>query len=348
MPHWQLLFQAEERLGRLTCRWMLSKIKPLWRASSLLGTGGAPYEITCVCGQVARGWRQRTHQVLRCRHCDAPVFVLGRSPLPAVGKAPGPTSASAAQSWRILRNHRWLLGASVLALLAGGTLAVWWFSRSSPTQVANDADTLQAQMLQGEKYLAAGAFRRAAVELGAARSAWQRQPQLLTAAAGRHLEQLWQQASLLADLSDRTLEEILHHAAGTTRADWALEFAQRYRGKALCFDLEIHALAGKKFAHPYRLWARGVEAQLDLDNLDLLHLLPLDPPRRVLFLARLDAVERLAGRGWVVQLVPGSGVLLTDAAAVRFLCPGFADAPTQTLVERQAAWWKETAGAGRK
>jgi hypothetical protein len=229
-------------------------------------------------------------------------------------------------------------------------LTVVLISKSPAPQVkpAGDTASCRQHLAHGEKHLGSGAFRQAVDELTAARLAWQGQLQLLTTAEGQHLEQLWRQASVLADLSAETLEEILHHASGTAEGEWVRELAQRYQGKALVFDLNIRAAPGRHFEHPYRLWARDEPAQLDLDALTLLHPLPLDPPKRVLFAARLASVQREVGRGWVIRLMPDSGVLLTDAGAVRACCPALGDAETVALLQRQKAWVEEIGGSPAK
>jgi hypothetical protein len=329
---------------------MWFKLKSLWQSSSLSRLGGAPYAVDCRCGTVMRGWRLRTHQVLRCRQCGAAVFVLGQSPLPAVGKRS--LTASALPLLPLVRpGRRWLavMGAVLLVAVLGST-GLWLLLPASKldTVAAPDAGAVRQHLSRGEKHLANGAFRQAIAELTAARRAWHNDPQLLTPAEGRHLEQLWRQASVLVDLSGATLEEILHHASTTAEAEWALEFAQRYQGKAFLFDLTIRSVAGKHFEHPYRLWVHQEPARLDLDQLELLPALPLDPPRRVLFAARLKSVRREADLGWVIQLVPDSGLLLTDAGAARMCCPALGDPEAQTLLEQQRLWLQEAGGSDRK
>jgi hypothetical protein len=247
--------------------------------------------------------------------------------------------------WRWLRNAGAGLVLVIVVLIA---LRLLIPSDVPDSRSSLDGAALRQQIVRGEKHLANGAFRQSVNELAAARLAWQRQPAILGTSEGRDLEQLWRQAMLLADLSAQTLEEILEHAAGTDREEWPLEFGQRYQGKTFVFDLQIHAAPGKHFDHPYRLWADGGPVQLDLDNLELLHQLPLDPAKRVLFGARLKNVKHEAGRGWVGQLAQDSGVLLTDAGAARFCCPALGDAQTQAILRQQKSWLSEAGDAGQK
>lgn len=79
-------------------------------------------------------------------------------------------------------------------------------------------------------------------------------------------------------------------------------------------------------------------AALDLNELALLRQLPLDSPRRVVFLARLASVRREPGRGWVVRLQADSGVLVTEAGAARVACPALGGAEFDAVLARQRIW----------
>ena len=56
-----------------------------WRGVSSPSAAHAPYEVTCACGQVARGARLPVYQVIRCASCGDELFILPLSRLPAVG-----------------------------------------------------------------------------------------------------------------------------------------------------------------------------------------------------------------------------------------------------------------------
>jgi hypothetical protein len=236
----------------------------------------------------------------------------------------------------------------ILGLCAGlGVLVflvVWLPSRqSTPDAAVLDAATFQRRLATARQQLDAGAFRTAADEFGVLLRAWQNQTELAALADGPALRQWARESAALADLCGETLEEILDHAAGVAEAEWLADFPHRYQGKAFLFDLEIRAAGPRHFTHPYLLWARGEKAVLDLDDLELLANLPLDPPR-VIFLARLAQVRREAQRGWVVRLQPGSGVLLTEPAAARLSCPALAGPEVETILGRQLTWARTAAG----
>src|SRR5262249_49802604 len=159
--------------------------------------------------------------------------------------------------------------------------------------------------------------------------------------------QLSRQANLLADLLAESLEEILDHAAGVPdEKEWGAEFAHRYRGKGVIFDLEVQPGPEGSPAHGWLLRVRGEPAHLDLGDLELLRRLPAERPPRLGFGARWASVRGEPGRGWVVRLAPASGVLITDPGAAA-ACALFREEPeARALLDRQAAWAQRESDAG--
>ncbi len=81
-----------------------------------------------------------------------------------------------------------------------------------------------------------------------------------------------------------------------------------------------------------------VEARVALEDVPLLKQLPLDPPRRWLFGARLASCQREEGGVWVLRFEPQSAVLLTDEGAAAVCCPGPMDAELRAVLRRQQEW----------
>jgi hypothetical protein len=75
-----------------------------------------------------------------------------------------------------------------------------------------------------------------------------------------------------------------------------------------------------------------------LEDLTLLQHLPLDPPQRLLFGARLANLSREKGGRWVYRLQPESAVLLTEPDAVAACGLGPLDAETLEVLRRQEEW----------
>jgi hypothetical protein len=288
----------------------------------------APFEVACRCGRVLRGTRLRTHQVRRCEHCGAAVFVLPRSPLPPLPAAP------LAQAVAVVRRRRWLapVGAVALALIV-----TWWFWPPTADAPALDAGEFTQRLAEARQQLNSGAYRQAAAQFALLRTARHARPGLLPAQDVQELHHLERQAAALAELCGEPLEALLAHAAAAAEPEWLADFPHRYGGKAVLLDLEIRG-AGGHFEHSYLLWAGGEPAELDLDDLRLLGQLPLQSRQRMVFLARLASVRREPGRGWVVRLQGDSGVLLTEAGAARVCCPALAGAEFEALLERQRGW----------
>jgi hypothetical protein len=78
-----------------------------------------------------------------------------------------------------------------------------------------------------------------------------------------------------------------------------------------------------------------VSARVALEDLTLWRRVPLAPPRRLLFGARLRRLGREAGGVWVVRFQPDSGVLLTDPGAAAACCPAPLDPDLLEVLQRQ-------------
>jgi hypothetical protein len=326
---------------------MASKVRRWLRKKPRSSALRVPFQVACSCGQVATGQRQTWFQVVTCLRCGAQVFVLPKSPLPAVGEGAGlaPSTRADAPAARF-RLSPW----AVPLLATGLTLALlvcvylWvvapWLAgplRGGAKSAAPPAGTdLPTQLTLARKHLAAGNFRLAATGLTDALKLFDTAPASRGAVSRPELIQLHRQARLLADLAAESLEEILRHAAGVRDPDeWEADFAVRYRGKALVFDADL----SQSPEGTYRVWAHGEPARLELADLALWADLPRDRPPRVLFGARLAGVRREPpGPTWVVRFDRESGVLLTDRGAVAVCCPFLGDAEVTALVVRQEKW----------
>jgi hypothetical protein len=316
-----------------------------WRAAPQAPAAPVPFEVTCACGQVAAGLRRPEHQVLRCARCGAELFILPLSRLPPPrppGERPG---APAETSPRRTALRIWLGPAAAVALTVLGLAVAYQFlipARPTDRQSAVDSapgaapEDLDARLTAARAQLGRGNPRLALEELKRARAVGEHR--LWPPARRLEWARLQRQAELLAELAAESVEEILEHAAGVQEREWQAEFARRYRSKAVVFDLEVRVGAGGRYEHDWLLRARDEAAHLELGDLELLRPLPLEPPQRVLFGARLASVRREPGRGFVVRLEPASGVLITDAeaAVACFLSPE--DAEIRALLERQTEW----------
>jgi hypothetical protein len=177
-------------------------------------------------------------------------------------------------------------------------------------------------------------------ELEPAQEILAQHPDLLSLAERRELTQLHRQAALLANLRWESLEEILQHAADLIHQDeqeWRRVFAERYRGKAIVFDAEVHGEGAGQYQIHYAVFVRGRQARLDLANLQLFKGLPLQQPQRLLFGMRLADIRLEAEGLWAIRFAPDSGVLLTDLGAATACCSQ-PEEELKDLVERQAEW----------
>lgn len=321
---------------------MLPVVKQLgqwWRPKAPAPAIAVPFEVTCLCGTVARGLRQPRHQVLTCAGCGRRVFILPLSPYlaDALTAPPAPTphpSPRARSPW-----HRPLLAALLTLLAAAAILTALLPYLLHLTFPQPAPRTFADYMHAGQRALAQGKFQSAAREL---RTAWGWQNahrDEVSLAQRRQLTQLYRQADLLSDLLSESLEEILRHAADLIRdpEEWRREFAKRYKGKAVVFDAEVRPDPARQFQLDYVVFQDDRPAQLELTDVQLLHLLPLQKPERLLIGLRLARVDLEAGGVWVIRFEPDSGVLLTDPEAAAACCLQPVE-DLEEVVRRQRLW----------
>jgi hypothetical protein len=300
-----------------------------------------PYEVACACGTLVRGVRQTRYQTPRCEHCGEAVFILPLSPLPPPARTGEETRLPPATQPPARRPLLWALAVLPVVLLPAAVLLLW--PRAGGTRLASRAapdslDEVRARIAAGSKALGEGNSQLAVEELDAARRLAPKYRQQLPHSEARHLAQLHRQATLLADLLTESLGELLDRAAGLEEREWQAVFQRRYRDRAVIFDAEVRRDAAGQYQLGYRVWA-GLEAgRVAVEDLNLLALLPLERPQRMVFGARLAAVRREPPGEWVVHFEPGSGVLLTHPGAVAACLFKDPDANLQQVLRLQEAW----------
>lgn len=207
------------------------------------------------------------------------------------------------------------------------------------------ADTLaapaesQTLLVNGERQLRDGNIFLALKELNAALGQYERHPETLSRAEHSRLVQLQRQTDLLAHLLDLPLEDIVHQAMQhRSDEEWNERF-KSYRGRTVVFDDVLRLDAqDRPVLGSYAVCVGDTEARIALEDLTLLRQLPLEPPRRWLFGARLASCRREPGGIWVFRFNPGSAVLLSDEIAAAACCPRPLDEKLITVLKRQEEW----------
>jgi hypothetical protein len=304
-----------------------------------------PFAVACECGGTVSGLRQARPQTLRCPLCARPLFVLPRSrwPLPAGERppdtpAPPPPTNKRPRPWRMPL----LAGAVTLALVVAAFLVLLPLL-VRPTQEQEPRDRQAAEQVRklqasARRALREGKYHQAFKDADAAKELSDRDPDALPRDERRDVAQLWRQSDLLARLLDVPLQEIVKQASLAPEDDWEPRFRELYRGRAVLFDDRLrYDGVGRPALNTYEVRLGDERVRLAVDDLKVLSHLPLDPPPRVLFGARLAKVGREQG-AWVVRFDPDSGVLFTDPDAA--LCVP-ADDELRAVLERQAEWLKK-------
>jgi hypothetical protein len=270
------------------------------------------------------------------------VFVLPLSPFTtrSAGLSVGP--AKAPRPW-------WrapvLAALGSLALLLVGFVLVWPLL-TRPDDSANqdhpDDQPLTAQIETGRRALGQGKFRLARRLLERAIERRKDQPESLSRADSRRLNQLHRQADLLSRLLSVSLEEIARQGRLVRDpAEWDLQM-EDYRGRSVIFDDMVRRNGqGRPVLMTYVVDADEERVRLALEDLTLLQDLPLDDEPRLIFGARVSDCKREQGGGWVIRFEPDSGVLLTELDAVAACLPGPPDKALEQTLARQQRWLDE-------
>ena len=240
-------------------------------------------------------------------------------------------------------NLRWLL----LILVLGGALAMGlsfllvrpYLRRSVPAPDTEAAMDARALLEAGEQQLREGNIHLSLKKLNAALATDARHADALNREERHRLEQLRRQTDLLARLLDQPLEEIVRQAMQhRSDEEWREKFAD-YRGRTVVFDDVLRRDAqGRPVLGFYVVRVADVEARVALEDLTLLRELPLDPPRRWLFGARLANCRREEGGIWILRFEPDSVVLLSDENVAAACCPLPLEEGLLAVLKRQDEW----------
>ena len=220
-------------------------------------------------------------------------------------------------------------------------LLIWQHFAVQPRPLTDDSlggpETVETQ-LRAAGASGTGEVRLTLAILAVVEDLARRRPEWFSPVQLRRLQRLRDQTEILADLLGEPLEDLLRHAAALAPLEWQEQFSHRYRGKAIALDVTASQPATGRIDHNYRLWVQGEPARLNLDDLKLLHTLPLVPPQRIFVACRLAALRREPGQPWVVYVQPDSGVLLTEPGAAH-VCGLDPHAPdVRQVLERQTHW----------
>jgi hypothetical protein len=307
-----------------------------WQPGQKESPPGIPYEVACVCGKIAHGFRQAHHQEVPCKGCGKIVFILPYSPFIALQSHSAKARKSLPPGSRFWK-WRWSLLVAATLLLAIGGMAYIIYGDFKASSASKEINTFGQYYARGQRALAQGKFQLATENLEAAWNLRDRHRENLPVADRREILQLLRQARLLADLSAESLEEILHHAADLVpdEREWQREFTRRYQGKAILFDTEVRPDPVRKFQMGYAVFIDAKRAKIDLSNVELFRLLPMHKPERLIFGLRLADITLEAEGIWGIRFEPNSGVLLTSLEAAAACCPHPVD-ELREVIDRQA------------
>ena len=288
------------------------------------------YEVSCDCGRPLRGQRQSVRQIVSCPDCGRKRLILPTSPWLVSAKSVPSRPAGRLNLKRLL----------VLMVLGGalGMTLIFWLIRPYLRRPEAQRGS-QVLLVEAESQLRQGNVFLALKSLDSALEQRSRQANALSREEHHRLEQLWRQTDLLSRLLDQPLEEIVQQAMQhRSDEDWRAKF-EHYRGRTVVFDDVLRRdLENRRALGSYVVSAGDTEARIALEDLTLLRQLPLEPPRRWLFGARLADCRRETGGLWVFRFEPDSAVLFSDDIAAAVCCPAPLDEELLAVIRRQDEW----------
>ncbi len=301
-----------------------------------LGEISDEYQPICLCGQGLRGKRQVAHQIVACPRCGRKCLIFPISPWRVPPSRP-------AKPTRFLKLSRLLLIVAIGSVLAMGT--VFFFARPflhHNGKIRDDtADDRSSTTLweSGRRELRDGNVHLALQDLNAALANHEHRDQALGPLDLSLLQTLRQECDLLARLLDVPLEEIVRQAMQQRNdREWQAKF-EDYRGRSVIFDDVLRREGrGGPVLGGYVVRVDDIEVRIALDDLPLVRQVPLDPPQRWLFGARLASCRREEGGVWVIRFEADSVVFLTEEIAAATCCPSPLDDATLAVLKRQRDW----------
>jgi hypothetical protein len=224
-----------------------------------------------------------------------------------------------------------------MCLIVAGTiwLTVYWNRRGS---LASELVTLRAGWTRD---IEAGDFAGARIKLEQAAAALKKFTGLTRDA--RETQQLAKEVAAITDLLDRPFDDVIRERQNMSESDAEQYLQEKLKNPAVVFDAFVIPMAGAepgstqlRLENPIVLDSDAV--RVEISNLECFAKFAPDSPTRVLFAARIQAIDRTpkAG-GWTIRLIPQSGVFLTSRECLAKL--GWPmDSAIETVLDSQAKW----------
>lgn len=140
---------------------------------------------------------------------------------------------------------------------------------------------------------------------------------------------LYRQAFAELDAVDALLDQTLSNAlfGGSKAPDYV---SSTIRGKALLLDVVAEPDGDGQWGVHYLAFMDDEPVQVDASSLDLWQRYGFRERTRVIFGVRIAGIEKTEDQGWLLRLIPDSGVLITEPRIAEEL--GLVDDPTTAEV----------------
>lgn len=291
----------------------------------------SPYSIRCICGEPIQGVRQPHYQIVTCPSCGEPQFVLPMSPLPAP-RAPTVSTRSrrplsdapasvpsvpigqrvaglGARTARTLSHlvppRRWFTRSRMIAagIILFVSSTVWYQLRQAHFRDLRTRVIPEAR--RGLQALGEGEFAEARLSLDAVVE-WMDQLREPIEDEGR-FRQAQREVAVLSELLPQSLDRELDGASGSIDAT-----NRSLSGRAIILDTIVEPSERGSWSVTYTPFLDGQPLRIDVSQLELLSLLNIRRPKRLIFGARLAAIVNDDQGNRSLTVDPTSGVLLTE------------------------------------
>ncbi len=308
-----------------------------------------PYQIECACGHLLTGTRSREAVTIRCPKCKAANLVFPSSPLTDLretirdglrnaAEASKPSAPSGSMIWR----KPLVAAGAALTVIVVVFLVLLKSSlfRDAPAYLPADDESTAEAIAAGRQAIADLDYRKAAEHFRYAQVIARKKSRDKGEAEVRWLWQMEQEAAIMADLLDLSLEEVLQKAGGLGDRTWKDQFARRYVDRTIIFDAVVRDIGSGSYRIDYPTMVAGVPVRIEVHQSATLRDLKVQWPARMLVGIRLGEARRERG-SWLVVAKPESVVLFTEPAFFQGSSVPI-DAGLVEQLKKQAAWLNVT------
>ncbi|MCE9533684.1 MAG: hypothetical protein K8T89_21540 [Planctomycetes bacterium] len=184
--------------------------------------------------------------------------------------------------------------------------------RKGKNHSPQDRTYIDEQTMEGKRAIADGKFANAAIHFRQARERLDSIDKNRLNPESRWLDQMDREASIIADISGESINDILQLARGLGDSHWKEQFKARYENKAIIFDTLVYSAGGGVTRIDFAGYIGGNPVRIEIHGAASLRGKLTDQPIRLVMGARLGEARKEKNGSWLILMKPESVVLFTD------------------------------------